>query len=301
MQTRPDWIAVDWGTSHMRAWAMTGTTIIDEARSDRGMNVLEPGDFEPALLDCVDPWLGAAPVPVIACGMVGSRQGWVEAPYMRVPAAPVRAGLTRAPVRDKRIAVWVTPGLKQDEPPDVMRGEEVQIAGFLAHRPDFDGIVCLPGTHTKWARVSAGKVIGFRTFMTGEVFALLSERSVLRHTVGQQGWDNAAFLEAIAESLRNPEELGARLFGVRAGALLSGLEADRARARLSGLLIGLELAGTRADWQERHLALVGARELCEIYAEALAAQGAEPSVFSGEAMTVAGLIAARAHVQETVT
>ncbi len=301
MQTRPDWIAVDWGTSHLRAWAMSGSSIVDEARSDRGMNTLAWDEFEPALLDCVHPWLGAAVVPVIACGMVGSRQGWVEAPYMCVPAVPVQAGLTRAPVHDTRIEVWVTPGLKQVEPPDVMRGEEVQIAGFLSHRPDFDGFVCLPGTHTKWARVSEGQVVGFRTFMTGEVFALLSEQSVLRHTLGKIGWDRVAFLEAVADSIQRPEDFGAHLFGVRAGALIAGLEPERARARLSGLLVGLELAGTRHDWQGREIALVGATDLSEIYAEALAEQGSKPSVFSGDAMTVAGLIEARAHVKEAVS
>ncbi|MEM1050408.1 MAG: 2-dehydro-3-deoxygalactonokinase [Pseudomonadota bacterium] len=298
---RPDWIAVDWGTSRLRAWAMTGSSVAAEVQSDRGMNVLEPRDFEAALLDCVHPWLGAAPVPVIACGMVGSRQGWVEAPYMRIPAEPVQAGLTRAPVRDTRIAVWVTPGLKQDEPPDVMRGEEVQIAGFLTQRPAFDGVVCLPGTHTKWARVSAGRVVGFRTFMTGEIFALLSAQSVLRHTLGKNGWDRAAFLAAVSDSIQHPEDLGAHLFGVRAGALIAGLGPERARARLSGLLVGLELAGTRDDWRGREVALVGAPDLLEIYAEALAAQGGNPAVFSGDAMTLAGLIEARTHVKEAVS
>jgi len=175
-----DWIAVDWGTSNLRVWAMRASGPVADARSDQGMGTLEPEAFEPALLDLIEPWLGAAPMPVIACGMVGAKQGWAEAPYAAVPCPPVSLATVTPNVQDRRLVVHILPGLSQASPADVMRGEETQIAGYLADVPEFDGILCMPGTHTKWVQVSAGEVVSFRTFMTGEMFALLSTGSVLR-------------------------------------------------------------------------------------------------------------------------
>ena len=294
-----DWIAVDWGTSHLRAWAMAGDAVRAEATSDDGMSRLTKAQFEPALLRLIEPWLGAAKVPVIACGMVGSRQGWVEAPYVTVPCRPLPEALVAAPVVDPRIDVRVVPGLRQMEPADVMRGEETQIAGFLSLTPGFDGVLCLPGTHSKWVHVSAGEVVSFRSFMTGEMFDLLSTVSVLRHTVGD-GWDADAFAQAIADALSRPEAVAAKLFSIRAEALLRGLDAGTARARLSGALIGLELAGARPYWLGQNVALIGAPKLSAIYAAALAAQGVVAAVADGAAMTRAGLSAARALTMESV-
>ncbi len=293
-----DWIAVDWGTSHLRAWAMAGDTVRAEAASDDGMGRLARAQFEPALLRLIDPWLGAARMQVIACGMVGSRQGWVEAPYATVPCRPLPEALVAAPVTDPRIDVRVVPGLRQMEPADVMRGEETQIAGFLAMTPGFDGVICLPGTHSKWVHVSAGEIVSFRSFMTGEMFDLLSTASVLRHTVGD-GWDADAFGQAVSDALSRPEAVAAKLFSIRAEALLRGLDAGTARARLSGALIGLELAGARPYWLGQDVALIGASKLSAIYAAALAAQGVPARVADGAAMTRAGLAAARALTMET--
>ena len=240
-----EWIAVDWGTSHLRAWAMAGARVLDSARSDQGMGGLARAGFEPALMALVGGWLPATgAVPVIACGMVGSRQGWVEAPYRAVPCAPLdpmRA--VTAPALDPRLSVQVIPGLRQTTPPDVMRGEETQIAGFIAANPGWDGILCLPGTHSKWVHLSAGEVVSFQTFLTGEMFALLSEHSVLRHSLS--GWDEGGFAEGLDAGLERPERLLQRLFALRAEGLLQGLDPGVARARLSGLLIGAELAAAR--------------------------------------------------------
>jgi 2-dehydro-3-deoxygalactonokinase len=278
---------------------MAGESVRAEASSDDGMGRLSKAQFEGALLRLIEPWLGAAKMPVIACGMVGSRQGWVEAPYGTVPCRPLPEALVAAPVTDPRIDVRVVPGLRQMEPADVMRGEETQIAGFLAQRPGFDGVVCLPGTHSKWVHISAGEVVSFRSFMTGEMFDLLSTASVLRHTVGE-GWDAEAFGQAVSDALSRPETVAARLFSIRAEALLRGLDAGTARARLSGSLIGLELAGARPYWLGQNVALIGAPKLSAIYAAALAAQGVPAEVGDGAAMTRAGLAAARALAMESV-
>ena len=297
--SRLDWIAVDWGTTHLRAWAMGPSgQVLAEASSDDGMGALNRQGFEPALLKLIGPWLDAAPVDILACGMVGARQGWVEARYATVPCAPVSAALTTAPTKDKRLRVKIVSGLKQTSPADVMRGEETQIAGALALRPGFDGVIVLPGTHSKWAHVSAGEVVSFRSFLTGEMFGLLSQHSVLRHSMGE-GWDGAAFSEAVEETLSRPESLAAKLFSIRAEGLLNGLPPAAARARLSGLLIGAELAAAKPYWLGMPVALLGADGLADAYAAALAAQGITATRIDAAEATRAGLAAAYAHLKET--
>jgi len=287
----PVWIAVDWGTSNLRAWAMgEGGQALAEAASDQGMGKLQRGDFEPALLRLIGHWLMSGPVPVFACGMVGSRQGWCEAPYRTVPCAPLDAGAAvAAPTLAPGLSVRIAPGLKQTTPADVMRGEETQIAGALSLMPGYDGVLCLPGTHSKWAQISAGEVVSFQTFMTGEMFALLSETSVLRHGVQGDGWDDAAFDSAVADALSRPERLAARLFSLRAEGLIANLAPAAARARLSGLLIGAELAAARPYWLGQRVTLVGASALSAVYGRALKAQGIDATSLSVTDCTLAGL------------
>ena len=239
-----DWIAVDWGSSNLRAWAMDGGTVTAEGAAATGAVALEPDAFEPALLAVISPWLPDARTDVIVCGMAGARGGWAEAPYATVPCPPGPASFARPPTRDPRLAVRILPGLRQDAPADVMRGEETQIAGLLAAEPGFEGVACLPGTHTKWVHLSAGEVVSFASYMTGEIFALLATASVLRKTVAPDGWSEPDFLQAVEDGMARPERAASRLFGLRAEALLHGLAPERARARLSGLLIGAELAGS---------------------------------------------------------
>jgi len=298
MNAVADWIAVDWGTSNLRAWAMAGGRPVAEAQADHGMGVLQPHQFEPALLDLLTPWLDTGLITVVACGMVGARQGWTEAPYTPVPCAPLSGRLKAPPATDPRLDVRIIPGLSQVRPPDVMRGEETQIAGYLASDPGFDGVLCLPGTHTKWAQISAGEVVSFRTFMTGEIFALLAGQSVLRHFVGE-GWDEAAFTEAASDALSRPEALAARLFSLRAESLIADLSPAAARARLSGLLIGAELAAARPYWLGQRVALIGAPGLSETYGAALAAQGLLAETADATRATLAGLAAAHANYTET--
>lgn len=293
-----EWIAVDWGTTNLRVFAMGRDGIVAQAASDDGMGRLDRDGFEPALLRLVGPWLSEGRVmDVVACGMVGSRQGWHEAPYRAVPCAPLDpAALVIAPTRDARIRVRLVPGLKQQHPADVMRGEETQIAGTLALMPGFDGVICLPGTHSKWAHVSAGEVVSFQTYLTGEMFALLSEASVLRHGMQGGGWDEAAFDAAVSDALARPERIGARLFGIRAEGLIAGLPAAAARARLSGLLIGMELAAARPYWLGQAVVIVGSEGISASYARALKGLGVEARLVKGGDAVLAGLAATRAKV-----
>ena len=295
-EVNPEWIALDWGTSNLRGWAMRGDQVLARAGSDAGMSGLTREGFEPAVRALIRDWPGAEALPMIACGMVGSRQGWVEAPYRSLPCTPL--GPRAVPVPGTALDVHVLPGLRQNTPPDVMRGEETQIAGFLALNKNWDGVICLPGTHTKWAQVSAGEVVSFQTFMTGELFALLSGQSVLRHSVAGDSWDAAAFDESLADALSKPERLAARLFAIRADDLLNATPPAVSRARLSGLLLGAELAAARPYWLGTHIAILGASALATPYARALETQGAPATVADVERMTLAGLTAAYRQFKE---
>ena len=283
------WIAVDWGTSRLRAWLVDGANVVESASSENGMAGLAADGFEPALLALIDPWLESAQ-DVIACGMVGARQGWVEAPYRTTPCPAAATDLIMAPANDPRLRVNIAPGVSQAAPPDVMRGEETQIAGFLMDLPDFEGVVCLPGTHTKWVHVSASEIVSFRTFMTGEIFALIAEHSVLRNDIGD-GWIEDGFLEAVDEAMSRPEALASKLFSLRAESLLEGPAPNAARSRASGLLIGMELAAARPYWLGRDVAILGGGPQSAAYEAALCAQGAPITTASAEAATLRGLIA----------
>lgn len=265
------------------------------------MGALTPDAFEGVLLDLIAPHLGDGVTPVICCGMVGARQGWKEAAYVTVPCAPPGVGeATKVPATDPRIMPVILPGMQQSAPADVMRGEETQIAGYIAEHPDFDGVLCLPGTHTKWAQISAGEVVSFRTFMSGELFALLSEQSVLRHSVQSEDWDDKAFSDAVSDALGTPQNLASRLFGLRAETLVNDMPAGTARSRLSGLLIGLELAGARPYWLGQRIAVVGDPRLSRLYEIALGCQSAPVEMGDGDAMTLAGLKAAHRRWKENV-
>lgn len=290
--TKPDWIAVDWGTSNLRVWAMTNDgTELAGVGSDKGMGKLTPDAFEPALLDLVGSWIHG-PTPVVACGMVGSRQGWVEAPYAATPCPALPEGLVRAKTLNPDLQVHIIPGIKQVQPADVMRGEETQIAGYLSLNANWDGVICLPGTHTKWVHVSAQEVVSFQTFMTGELFATIASQTVLRHSVASAGWDDAEFAKGLHDAYARPERIATQLFALRAEGLLHGLSGIAARARLSGLLIGTELAAAKPYWLGQKVAVIGPGGLSKIYIDALATQGAPATQVKGDAITLAGLTAA---------
>ncbi|WP_415182641.1 2-dehydro-3-deoxygalactonokinase [Phaeovulum sp.] len=287
----PDWIAADWGTTHLRLWAMRGGEVALKRSCDQGMGRLTPAQFGPVLeAEIAQFGMDLAGIPVIACGMVGSRQGWAEAPYRATPTDP-RTKLIQVANHAAR-PVYIACGIRQDAPPDVMRGEETQIAGLLAQTPDFDGVVCLPGTHTKWVRLRADQIERFQSCMTGELFELLAKQSVLRHTLDTDGLDLAAFDAACAEALADPARAYGGLFQLRAAALLDNLDPTSAGSRLSGLLIGWELAAVRDLWAGRTVALIGSPKLAALYGRVLGANGVATQDYPTEPITLAGLHAA---------
>lgn len=270
-----EWIAVDWGSTHFRAWAMQGDIVRAEAQTLAGVDAAGAAGFEATLLAVVSGWHSDAPVPIVMCGAVDAHPDWNKAPYRKVPCGPLPEAPVEIITEDRLGSVHIVPGLSQAAPPDVLQGEETRIAGYLQGDPDFDGVMCLPGTHTKWVQISAGEVVSFRTFLTGEMYGLLSKHSILRHSLGN-GWNGTAFETAVSDTLSRPESLGARLFGIRADDLLHGLSEGEAASRLHGLLIGAELAAARPYWLGRDVVVMGNAESTEPYFSALELQGVAP-------------------------
>ncbi len=294
-----DFVAVDWGTSSFRLWSMTGEgDVVESLQGDMGMSTLNPEDFKTVLEDSLKKISVGPNVPVFICGMAGSAQGWCEAPYLTAPTPLSELGDNAVKVGGISRDVRILPGVQQLDPANVMRGEETQLLGLLRHYPDFDGVVALPGTHTKWCHVSNGELISFATCMTGEMFALLSKSSVLSHSMTTDGWDDAAFLEAVQHALSDPSSLAAEWFSLRSDKLLHDLQSGTARARLSGWLIGLELAATQNFWKNDNVHLIGNEALCARYKTALSSEGITCYIENNELMTLEGLTASFTHLRE---
>ncbi|MAS03998.1 MAG: 2-dehydro-3-deoxygalactonokinase [Ahrensia sp.] len=295
----PSLVAVDWGTSHLRVWLLDAQgAVLAEHRSDEGMGATAREQFQSVLEAHLAALTVPADVPVVMCGMVGSRQGWVEARYLTVPVslADVAAAAVRIPGVDRDIRIM--PGLSRTDrqSPDVMRGEETQLLGVTRLAPIAgERFVCMPGTHSKWVRMSGDSVLDFVTFLTGEAFAILSHHSVLRHSLsgGQVDPASVAFRDAVRASLDTPADILARLFSIRAAGLLQDLEPAAAAARLSGYLIGQEIAGAKARFAlPDRVDLIGDPKLGALYGEALAIAGISGTLHDGDTAVIAGLAGA---------
>lgn len=304
VMAEPDWIAVDWGTSNLRAWGIgPAAEVMFSETSDRGMGRLAREDYPGVLAQLVAPHLAPAgsPVDVIICGMAGARQGWLEAPYLATPTSldDLFGKAVRPALPASRLSPRILPGLCQSRPgaEDVMRGEETQLLGLTALLPGFSGVVCMPGTHCKWVRLDGRHVLGFTSAMTGEVFEVLKLHSVLRHSLNGEGdpADRAQGLaDGLATGLAAPDKLMTQLFRVRAASLLSDRQAGWCAGYLSGLLVGAEIGGQR-DWigTSGEIPLIGGEALAQIYAQGLAMAGARSRRIDATEAVLAGLKAAR--------
>lgn len=297
MTTSPFAALVDWGTSNLRIW-LTGSQgeVIGERQSAEGMGSLDKAAY-PAVLEGHLTALGAsADLPVVIAGMAGARTGWREAPYVETPAPLV--GLFQHAVQPEGVSrpVYILPGVCQREGGafDVMRGEETQLAGALEQGLD-DALFCLPGTHSKWALVEGGQVRNFSTVMTGELFNLISRQSILRLSVPEDGdaeADPEIFDAAVQQALEPGFALTSVLFSIRAEGLLSSNAKINPAARLSGLLIGAEIAAIREDLTRYGKAyLIGTGKLTRLYARAIVQAGGEPVLLDGGLLVRRGLLA----------
>ncbi len=287
-----DWthemIAVDWGTSNRRAYLVgPDGTVLDRMEDDRGVASLQAHEF-PSAVAQIEAALGSH--PMLLAGMIGSNRGWLEAPYVACPAtAPGIAGrLAWAEAGAKAIV----PGLSYLEGSrgDVMRGEEAQIFGLMAMPGAVaDMTICHPGTHTKWATTSGDRIEGFRTVMTGEMFGLLREHSILAPLLQGEAKPGEAFARGVAAGYEGAG-LTSELFSVRSGALLQLMAPEDALPTASGLLIGADLReGLGWSRAPGEIIVLGRPSLTRLYAAAIVAIGGQAREVDGAEAFIAGM------------
>ena len=277
----PDWIALDWQAGTLRFRAMqSGRAVAEKAvpcHADRRA-------LEAAIAERLADWKTAPDTPLFMSGWpVGPEERAADV-LRKVPCPPLEAAVRKLTLGP--FTLQLVPGLRQDDPPGVMQGEETRIAGFLSLNANWDGVICLPGETTVWAQVSADEVVSFQTTLTGRLAALLEPDAC--PPAGSEAFDTA-----LAATLSRPEKLATRLSGINAARSLGAEGKDDAQALLWGALIGAELAATRAYWLGTQIAIIGETAISALYARALATQGAPATVADPERMTLAGLT--RAH------
>jgi len=279
----PALIGVDWGTSSCRAYLISrGGQVLEKTIDGPGVLQVAKGAFAKTLADMINGWRQPG-LPVVLSGMIGSRQGWIEAPYVHVPARfdQIVAGMVRHP---EDPAIHLIPGLAQDLPdqaPDVMRGEETQILGAL---DDATGrqLLIMPGTHSKWVLIEEGAIVWFATYMTGELFAVLKDHSILGRLMGASDGEEhqSTFIRGLDANRNLPGGLLQQLFSVRTLGLFERLSEAETPAYLSGLLIGHEieeaLTHLGAPTDGMSVAVVGASSLAKRYVGALVHAGLKP-------------------------
>lgn len=294
-------IGLDWGSSSLRAWLIgAGGAVLARGESAAGVSTIADGRFLEAFEALCGEWLLREPtLPVIACGMVGSRDGWREAGRVRTPAGLDALAQRLAAFDDLAGRPFrVVPGLVargEIDSPDLMRGGETQVFGALRGR---DGMFVLPGTHCRWVEVRDRRIVAFRTYMTGEIYSLMCERSTLARMCGDpddspdhQAEALRAFDEGVDHAGAQPGSLTHLLFTARTEALLGGLAAHQVPAYLSGLLIGAEVRDA-SSWSSRDLVptVVARTGLSARYARAMHRLGLRGRVADGDSAT-AGLAA----------
>ncbi|UXS04603.1 2-dehydro-3-deoxygalactonokinase [Agrobacterium tumefaciens] len=284
-------IIVDWGTTSLRAALVASSgEELDSLETAQGISTLAKGEHEAALMTALDGWFTAhGALPVAALGMITSRNGWVEVAYVPIPAGPAElaAGTVRRSLPNGSELVFL-PGLTDParQPfPDVMRGEETQVVGYGLSE---DATVILPGTHSKWARIKAGRIDGFQTFVTGEIFALLLNHSFIARGATQPPVNDPAAYRWGLEEAKKSGSMLSLLFSARTGGLAGKLSADQLRSYVHGLVIGQEFLQAReAGWfsEGQPAVIVGNDGLNDLYLIAANLFGLNISMGSDDALT----------------
>jgi 2-dehydro-3-deoxygalactonokinase len=286
MRWAEGFIAVDWGTTNRRAYLIGGDGSRGEEFEDgKGVLSVTSGGFPEAVGE-IRERLGDK--PLLMAGMIGSNKGWVEAPYVPCPAGIEELGHGLAWAGEREAIV---PGVSYlgEGRADVMRGEEVQLLGAVAEGlVPRDCLVCHPGTHNKWARVAGGQIRDFRTVMTGELFSLLKQYSILADLLSAEAEPDQAFAEGVGHALANAD-LPSELFAVRARVLLGQAPREQAASYTSGLLVGSDVRIGLAGAVSQPVVVMGRPELTRLYAAAICQAGADAVELDGEQSFVAGI------------
>jgi 2-dehydro-3-deoxygalactonokinase len=272
-------IAVDWGTTSCRAYRLHAGVVIDRREVRAGILHMASESFAAALRDLVGLWLADGEHRIVLGGMIGSRNGWVETPYVLCPVSADDLSAQLVPVAFEGAAIRLVPGVSASDgagTPEFIRGEEAQIFGTDVE----DGVLCLPGSHSKWVRVAQRRIVTFTTFLTGEAFSALRAHTILAKSIADRPIAPAAFDAGVARS-SEPGGLLHHLFGVRSLALTGRLDEQTAGSYLSGLLVGHEVRHAPVE-RDSTIHVVGAGDLTELYARAIQSCGGRSRRWSDE-------------------
>jgi 2-dehydro-3-deoxygalactonokinase len=290
-------IGGDWGTTNLRLFRFDAHgEVLERRETALGIQSVADGEYAAALQGLIGDWLRDRPeAPVLLSGMIGSRQGWREAPYLVCPASAAEAATQLLTVCSDRGVIRIVPGLqceRADGRIDVMRGEETQIFGALAQANNARTalrLVIAPGTHSKWITVEGKRIVAFSTYMTGELFALLKTHSILGRLMQGDDHDADAFETGVRRSLADPA-ISRLLFSVRSEGLFARIPAHALSAYLSGLLIGAEVGAALGEQPASSAVLIGSTALAARYRSALTLAGlCEIETIDGEGAAAAGL------------
>lgn len=291
--TSPALLAADWGTTNFRLFLYDADgKVVARHTAHIGLKNLGGQSFEQALQSVMTGPFARPDLPILLSGMVGSRQGWIEAPYAQCPAGPDAFAHGFATPPSEKLKVRIVPGLSSQNPDtgvtDVMRGEETQIVGLMKDGLT-DGIVILPGTHSKWARIEGGKVTSFLSYMTGEMFQILKTHSILGALIADTVEDETSFLQGVERSLADPSILSL-LFSVRTEGLFGRIAPAHLSSYLSGLLIGAEIGAGKAKNGLQSVGIIGDGALINLYQRALSRAGfTDVTRHNGDDASSAGL------------
>jgi 2-dehydro-3-deoxygalactonokinase len=280
-------IFCDWGTSNLRAYLVDDGIVLKDYASNCGILKAKEIGFEKVLHEIFWEFQCAKDTPAILSGMVGAKQGWCEAPY--VPTPLNYSSLTMSFVEPKTVFnVKILGGvnhLDESSNYEVMRGEEVQVFGVVDHEPNTE-LICLPGSHSKWVEIKEGRIIGFRTWMTGELFKTLSEKTIFKSQIQSKDYDRESFVQGV-EFAREHNELGSSLFKLRTEFLFDRVNQNHFYSYLSGFLIGSEIR--EAIGTHKSVSLCGSDFLMKAYEQALKVFALSTKQYPSAEATIRGI------------
>ena len=275
--SKPALIGIDWGTSSFRAYLIGSEgEVLDRISTSEGIMHLDGQPFEGVLNSNISSWMARGTIPIIASGMITSRNGWVETSYVRLPLGADASSAALSPHELGNGAyIYFVMGVATEHSggPDVMRGEETQIIGALEFGPR-EGKFVMPGTHSKWVDVKGGEIVNFSTYMSGEIFAALKEHTILGSLMREGDFKECSFNQGVESGLNGASNLLHNLFHVRTLPLLDKISNDAVADYMSGLLIGTEIASATLQTSNKNsITIVGRGDLANRYEIALRSAG----------------------------
>ena len=283
-----DWIAIDWGTTNFRAWFIKNDKVLKEVVKSNGIKNIPNKNFEDTLIKNINiPKNISSKIKIISCGMIGSKQGWLNSGYEKSLHLK-KNNLVKVKTKNRYLDFYIVKGLSQNNPYDVIRGEETQVLGYLQNNKNFSGIICLPGTHSKWIKISNGKIIKFKTYMTGELFEIISNNSILSHSITDKKINIKVFKNSVLLSQKKNFNFFDNLFEFRSRTLLSKKK-YYPKSELIAYLIGNEIKSNINNTKATKVIIIGSKYNSKLYSQAMHALKIKNTIVDSKSITIAGL------------